>query len=477
MNLHFSFLVAYLLTLLFVSLLSSRRIKTQEDFSVAGRSLNTFVLFGTLLATWIGTGSIFGNAEKVYRAGIAALIIPAASLAGICILYLLAGRARGLRGITIQDLLEKRYNAGARVLGSICLIIAYTTIVSYQYRAAGAILNLTLPGLPLAWATLLISIFIALYTCTAGMLSIAKIGVIQGITMIVGIAIALPILFFKAGGLEGMAATLPPSHFDLLGPIPFWESIGILLPSFLLILGDANMYQRFFSARNEGTARKAVLWMLFGVAFMEIGIILTAWVASSLEPNLVIHGRVIAFAAKNHLPALLGAFMLTTIMAIILSTAGSYLLAPATCLVRDIYQRFINTNASEQTLVLMLRWSVIVLGAIAYLLSLASDEFLTIALLAYTIYGAGITPALIAAFYWRRATSAGAMASILSGTVVTLFWHIFQQQLGSLGQVHAVIPAIVASVTTLVFVSLLTDTEDPAKINPFFAESDSTKQV
>ncbi len=477
MNLHFSFLVAYLLTLLFVSLLASRQIKTQEDFSVAGRSLNTFVLFGTLLATWIGTGSIFGNAEKTYRVGIAAVIIPAAAMAGICILYLLAGRARGLRGITIQDLLEKRYNAGARVLGSICLIIAYTTIVSYQYRAAGAILNLTLPDLPVTWATFLISVFIAFYTCTAGMVSIAKIGVIQGITMIAGIAIALPMLFLKAGGLEGMAATLPPSHFDLLGPIPFWESIGILLPSFLLILGDANMYQRFFSARNEGTAKKAVLWMLFGVAFMEIGIIVTAWVASSLEPNLAIHGRVIAFAAKNHLPDLLGAFMLTTIMAIVLSTAGSYLLAPATCLVRDIYQRFINTNASERALVLMLRLSVLTLGAIAYLLSLASDEFLEIALLAYTIYGAGITPALIASFYWRRATSAGAMASILSGTMVTLFWHMFQQQLGPLGQIHAVVPAIMASVSTLLIVSLLTDTEDPAKTNPFFAESDSKRRV
>ena len=90
------------------------------------------------------------------------------------------------------------------------------------------------------------------------------------------------------------------------------------------------------------------------------------------------------------------------------------------------------------------------------------------ALLAYTIYGAGITPALIAAFFWRRATAAGAMSSILSGTVVTLLWYKFQNQLGSWGVVDAVVPAIVVSLLMLVAVSLLTRPEPPEKVEPFF---------
>ena len=468
MNIYFGFLLVYLLSLVAVAFRGSRRIETQEDFSVAGRSLSAFVLFGTLLATWIGTGSIFGNAEKAYRVGVAAVIIPISSLAGICVLYFLAGRARGLRGITVQDLLERRYNAGARLLGTACLIIAYTTIVSYQYRAAGAVLNLVLPELSVHASILIITAFIILYTSIAGMISLANIGVIQGVTMILGVAITLPVFLYKAGGISGMATVLDASHFQLFGPISFLEGVGILLPAFLLILGDANMYQRFFSARSRGTAQKAVLWMLGGVAFMETAIILCAWVASSLEPDLEIHGRVIAYAARDHLPALLGAFMLTTIMAIILSTAGSYLLAPATCLVRDVYQRFLNPQASERSLVVLLRLAVIGLGLVAYYLSTLSDEFLEVALLAYTIYGAGITPALIAAFFWRRATAAGAMSSILSGTGLTLLWYKFQNQLGSWGAVDAVVPAIIVSLLMLVAVSLLTRPEPPEKVEPFF---------
>ena len=329
MNIYVGFLLVYLFFLVAVAFRYSRRVRTQEDFSVAGRSLNAFVLFGTLLATWIGTGSIFGNAEKTYRVGVAAIIIPISSLAGICILYFLASRARGLRGITVQDLLERRYNAGARLMGTICLVIAYSTIVSYQYRAAGAVLNLPLPGLSVEKSILIVTSFIILYTALAGMISIAYVGVIQGVTMILGVSLALPVFWSRAGGLSGMSRTLDASHFQLFGPISVVEAVGILLPAFLLILGDANMYQRFFSARDQGTAKRAVLWMLGGVAFMESAIILCAWVASSLEPDLEIHGRVIAFAARDHLPPLLGAFMLTTIMAIVLSTAGSYLLAPA----------------------------------------------------------------------------------------------------------------------------------------------------
>ena len=440
------------------------KVATQEDFSVAGRKLNTFVLFGTLLVTWIGTGSIFGNAEKTYRVGIAAIILPLASVLGIAVLYLLAGRVRGLKQITVQDLLEKRYNATTRVFGVLALVIAYTTIVSYQYRAAAVVLNLALPQIPSEIAVLLSTFFIVIYTATAGMVSIAYIGVVQGVTMICGISVALPMFWTRAGGLQGMQRVLAAPHFEIFGPISFLEAVGLLLPAFLLVLGDANMYQRFFSARSEGVARKAVLWTLAGVGFMECMIIVTAWVASALEPNLEVHGRVIAYAARDHLPPLLGAFILTGIMAIVLSTASSYLLAPATCLVRDVYQRFLNPEASERSLVYLLRWAVLVLGAAAYYLSTLSDEFLSVALLAYTIYGASITPALLAAFFWKRATATGAASSIALGTAVTLAWKAYGNVM-----VDAVVPAIFASVVSLLVVSLLTAPPARKKVDPFFA--------
>jgi SSS family solute:Na+ symporter len=470
MNIYFGTMLAYMLILVVVGTIRGRAVKTQEDFAVAGRTLSTFVVFATMLATWTGTGSIFGNAEKTYRTGLAAVILPIGELAGIALLTLIAGKARRLSQITVQDLLEKRYNATARVFGAITLVAAAVTIVSYQYRAAGAVLDLALPQLDVGTSVLIASVFIIVYTALAGMYSVAYTDVVMGVTMIIGMAIALPFFWSKAGGLEGISMTLPADHMVPFGPIRPLEALYLLLPPMLLSLGDANMYQRFFSARSASVARKATLWTLLGVLYIDAMIIVTAWAASAImwqSPEIGgIEGRIIAVAARYHLPQVLGAVLLTTILAIIVSTAIGYLLVPATVIMRDIYQRFINPDASGRKIVWLSRASVCVLGITAFGISKLSNEFLSVALYAYTIYGAGITPALVAALVWKRATTPGAIASIAGGTGVTLLWKGLGLEDST--SVDSVLPAIIVSVLLLVLVSLGTKRQSREKLAPFF---------
>ena len=470
-SIYFWTIVAYMILLIGVGAIRSRGVENQEDFSVAGRQLGTFVLFGTMLATWIGTGSIFGNAGKTYEVGIAAWILPLGGLAGIVGLSFLAARARRFPAITVQDILETRYNKWARVLGVITLVMTAVTIVSYQYRAAAAVLNLALPDLDFKVAVIIVAAFIIIYTALAGMFSVAYTDLVMGVTMIIGILLTLPYIYFKAGGYAGMAATLPSEHMQFFGPIGWLQAIGLVLPAGLLILGDANMYQRFFSARNEGMARRATIWLFIGVAYMELMIIFTAWAASAVEwqgGELERPGRVIAYVARDHLPVWLGAMVLTTIMAIIISTAISYLLVPTTALVRDIYQRFINPKATEKRLVWLLRALVIALGTIAYVISTYSEKFLEVALRAYTIYATGITPSLVAALVWKRATTQGAIVSICLGVATTLIWEF--GGFGASTGIDPVIPAILLSVVALVMVSLLTPPPSREQVEPFHGE-------
>jgi len=468
---YFWTIVAYMVFLIGVGALRSRRVESQEDFSVAGRQLSTFVLFGTMLATWIGTGSIFGFSGKIYEVGIAAWILPVGSQIGIILLSFLASRARRSSAITVQDILETRYNKWARVLGVITLVLTAVTIVSYQYRAAAAVLNLAMPSIDLKTATIIVAVFIIIYTALAGMFSVAYTDLVMGITMIVGILVTLPYVYSKAGGYAGMAATLPPDHLVFFGPISWVQAAGIILPPGLLILGDANMYQRFFSARNAGVARRSTIWLLFGVAYMEWMIIATAWVCSAIEwqdGKLQIPSRVIAYVARDHLPIWLGALVMTTIVAIIVSTSISYLLVPATSIARDIYQRFINPRATERKLVWLLRGLVIGLGIVAFIISTFSEKFLEIALRAYTIYGTGITPSLVAALTWKRATAQGAVTSIIMGVATTLIWEF--GGFGTSTGVDPVIPAIAVSVVCLIGVSLLTPAPRREQVDVFFQE-------
>lgn len=471
-TIYFWTIVAYMIFLIGVGALRSRSVESQEDFSVAGRQLSTFVLFGTMLATWIGTGSIFGNAGKTYEVGIAAWVVPMGGLLGIVALSFLAAKARRIEAITVQDILEKRYNKWARIFGAITLVLTAVTIVSYQYRAAAAVIDLALPNtLDFKTAVIIVAVFIIIYTALAGMFSVAYTDLVMGITMIIGILVTFPVLWNKAGGYAGLAEKLPVGHMQFTGQFTWVQILGFLLPIGLLVLGDANMYQRFFSARNEGMARRATIWLLFGVAYMELMIIFTAWVASALEwqdPALKNPGHVIAFAARNYLPVALGALLLTTIMAVIVSTAISYLLVPATALVRDVYQRFINPNASEKSLVWLLRGLVVFLGAVAYVISTYSDKFLEVALRAYTIYGTGVTPSLVAALVWKRATAAGAVTSIVTGVATTLIWEFGGY--GTSTGVDPVIPAICISVVSLIVVSLLTPAPSREQLRPFYGE-------
>ncbi len=323
-------------------------------------------------------------------------------------------------------------------------------------------LHLLAPGLPLETAVILAALFVIAYTALAGMISVAYTDVVNGAIMLVGFLVAFPMLWSRAGGFDGLAASLPADHMRMLGVLGPREAIALTLPAFLLVLGDANMYQRFFSARSPQAAARAVRWLAPGVLLMEVAIIACAWVGSGLVGPLDNPGHILAVLARDQLPALLGALLLASIVAIIVSTADSYLLVPATCLVRDVWERFLRPGAGERELVLVSRLTVLLLGAVAYGLTHVSDRFLAVALWAYTMYGAGITPSLVAAFVWRRATATGAVASIATGIVVTIVWEtvgtgIWTGLGGAPGATpETVYPALLLSVTALVTGSLLT---------------------
>ena len=158
-----------------------------------------------------------------------------------------------------------------------------------------------------------------------------------------------------------------------------------------------------------------------------------------------------------------GCLFMVTVVAIIISTANSFLHVPATSVVNDLYLPYINPNASEKQQIRVSRLLVVVFGIVAYMVTLLYSEstgFFRKALYAFTIYGACITPSLVAALIWKRATRQGAIASICCGAIVTLAWNevsVVKDSLpAGLAELDAVLPAITLSVTMLIVVSLIT---------------------
>lgn len=583
-------ILIYLFVLTGIGIYKSRQVKTQADFAVAGRSLSPWVMVCTMLAVWIGTGSIVGNAGQAYRDGMATLVLPFGTFIGMILLSQLATRARNLEASTVPEIIASRYGGVARMLAVLALILAYMVIVSYQFNAGGMVLEvitgkkepvtvqandeltkfqvkkgylvfepdtdwtgtatvafqvregqdwspevktftvevvagdditnaqenlakqeltnhaviktnnmakvviegygadasnktklyratslpahgrliLSEPKLTAGHATIIAAIFIITYTMLAGLLSLAFTDVVTGTIITVSLIIAFPVLLFKAGGFTGMAEAFAamgdrPQHMQFWGVYSPATIINYCLPVFLLVLGDANQYQRIFASKNAKGAKTAVLIMIFLALAIELLIISSAWISSSMIPDPENGRYVLIYAAKHFMPLPLGILFLVTVVGIIISTADSFLLVPATTFIKDVYLVHINPKASEKHVVLLSRLLVLAFGIIAYLVSLAFAESTTVfrkALYAFTIYGAAITPCLVAALFWDRATKYGAITSIIVGTVTALAW----EELGFIKRAlpawasnfEAVLPAITLSVIALVGISLLT---------------------
>ena len=465
-------ILAYLVFLLIFGLRYTKRLKHKEDFLVAGRTLMAPVLVGTLLASWIGSGDIFSVSDLSYNHGYSSLIGSSGGWLGIIIVFFIAGRVRRFGQFTVPDILEARYNKWARILATITTIIAFVTIVSYQFRGGGWVLNIITEGkIDEKQGIIIVAVFVITYTLLAGMLSVAHLDIFNGIIMITGIFLAVPFLIHHVGGLDYIVANVTPRKNSILGTMTWIQAMGYFIPTLLLALGNGNMYQRFFSAKNEKEAKKSVIGWVIGVILLGIALQSLAVVGSSYFKGLEAEesGKIILFVAHKGVPVAVGCTLMVAIVAIIISTANSFLLVPATNVIRDIYQRFINPDLPDKKMILYSRLTVVVLGLIAYSLISFFPRILDAAYAAYTVYGAGITPALMAVFFWKRATTAGGVLSMLGGMTTTVIWEIINKVQGHLPLgMPTIYPALICSLSLLIAVSLFTQKPSPEKWRPFF---------
>ena len=485
MNLYAIVLAVIVLTLLTVSIARLGKVKTKADYLVAGRSLPAFVLVFTLLSSWIGSGSLLGGAENAYRHGFVALWQGGGGWAGLLLIYFIAPRARKFAQFTIPDLLEARYNQTARVLGVIAILFTYTAITSYQFIGGGDILHLIFPTVVSAdLGKYILAAFVIVFTAIAGMGSVAYMDVVIGLLATFTLLIAFPVLAHQAGGWANVVKTLPATHFQPLGDLTFIQAMELFLPTCLLLLGNQSMYQKFFSAKSEKAASRAVVGWLVGTVILETVIVAIAIVGSALFPHGEVHDRpreILAYAGLHGLTGsaplrLLGALLMGAIFAKIISTANNYLFSPATNLVNDVFVRYLSPGASNKRILIVSRLMVVFLGLWALYQSLHTESVLKKSLYAYTIYAAALTPVILAAFFWRRATAAGAVASIAAGTVITIFWDtpfIHHHVPSIVSDRDAIFPALVASLLCLFVVSLLTAPPNSAQLQPFAEEAAS----
>ena len=487
----------YVLMLLGISVYKSRTVKTDEDFMVAGRGVPVYMLVATLVCTWIGSGSLFGTAGLTFRTGISELWFSSGAWIGILVVYMIAARVRRIAQYTLTDLLEKRYSQLAKVLGTITIIIAYMVIAGYQFKGGGRFISIISDGsITPETGMMIAAVLIIGFTVLAGMVSIVSIDIFNGSIMLLAMIVTLPFAVMGHGGVDAVIATIEqtqPSHLSIMGGHDFIWVMGIALPTFLLLMSESSMYQKFSSADSAQNARRAVMGMFIGVVVIETLMMLIALVGFAIyadDPrffmadgsvNRAMAEEIILRIGFEQMPVIVGSMLLAAGSAIIISTGNTFLMVTSTNVTRDIFQAFFFRNATSQQVVWIQRACIVGIGVLAYLMMSQFETILEMALMSYTMIGASLAPPLLAAFFWKRVTRIAGVLSIASGmlTVITIavLNSIFKESgtiiLGiafPMDTDYIAIPAVIVSVSTLIFVSLLTPKPQESDWREFMVE-------
>lgn len=450
-------IAAYFVAVFIFAYLAKRKENREsiKDFALAGKGLSSFVLMATFMASWMGGGAVAGSINSIaYTAGLFPSIFYASgSILAIIILFAIGPLVRKRGKMTTAALIEDSYGTNARVLSAAVIALASFSIVSYQLRAMGILLNAT-TGFNIEIMTVIACIVVIIATVSGGLSSVVKIDAFSVCVMLAGLVCAFVYIFSHIGGwgwVLDRTAELAPQGLTFTAGWTAKDYLANYAPGFLLALGDQNLYQRMAAAKGDKNVQIGMIGWALGTIIVLPSVSVLSYIGRLyFGTNIIASQSFIALSTVC--PWLIGGLMMASCTGFILTTANSYLLSGSTNVATDIFTHF-KKGASDAQVVKVTKLSIVVFGLASLILLNFFPSILAIQYWASTIVGAGISPALLASVVCPgKVTKWGGIASMVGGTILTIGWEMAGQPFG----LATVLVAFPVSVILLVIVSAFT---------------------
>ena len=323
---------------------------------------------------------------------------------------------------------------------------------------------------------------ILVYTFMGGYLAVAYTDFFQSVIMLLGVLWIVVAALTELGGLtaaNNAVGAIDPTLLTLWGRgLGFEGQWGVVAGALLIFsvgyMGWPHVVTRHMAMSRPATARLAGAWatawnLLFVPAPYLVGILAIVLLPDLSDPEMAIFE-----VAANLLPAAVTGLVMAAIMAAIMSTADSLLLQTGSIASRDLYERFVNPQASERQMVLVSRGLVLLIAIVGYVVALVEPPTVFgIVVFATSVLGSAFLPAYVCAVWWRKANTPGALSSIVVGAAVAFSWEALA--LAASTQVHPMLAGLSCSTLTMVLVSLLTQESSPVPAHIVDAMSDSDR--
>jgi len=443
----------YIAGMVGIGWISMRLAKTKSDYLVAGRRLGWFMYSGTMSAVVLGGASTVGGVKLGYTHGISGAWLVITIGLGILVLHaLFARRLVRLRVYTVGEMLQLRYGGATTTMSSV-VMWAYTLMITVTSTLAFATIFKVLLGIPNAAGIAIGGSIVVLYSALGGMWSITLTDIAQFVIKTIGfLLILVPVAISAAGGFAGMPSKLEPSYFDF-GAIGGATIVAYLVTYSLGLLIGQDIWQRVFTARTPRVATVGGIisgsyCLIYGLAGAVIGM-----AAKALYPDLANAQDAFATIVERLLPTGVRGLVLAAALSAMMSTASGALIGCSTVTTTDLLVKLWRRTAWQRlSEVNQNRVTTLVLGILAIGIAMVVNDVVGALTVAYNLLVGGLLVAIVGALFWKRGTTAGAVASIAAGSLVAVVSMIF----AGLEANEPIFYGLGASLVVYVVVSLLT---------------------
>ncbi|MBX2954451.1 MAG: sodium:solute symporter family protein [Leadbetterella sp.] len=433
------FVIVYLLATLAVGGYASRFVKTAGDFAVAGRKLPAFVVTSGLFATWFGSETVMGASSEFIEKGVLGVIEDPFG-AALCLLLIGLFYARPmykLKLLTFSDYFRVRFGKAAEWVSAVFMIPSYFSWIAAQLVALALLLQV-LADVPFFWGITVCTAVVVFYTYIGGMWSVSITDTIQTVIIIVGMVILTMVMLNRAGGFTAITAQVPDDFWRITPKENSFQSWAVYLAAWMTIglgsIPQQDVFQRVMAARSARTAVISSLLasgMYFSVACMPL---LIGLCGSLLYPSLL-NGdtqMAIPLLVLQHMGTGMQILTFGALLSAILSTCSGAVLAPATVLAENLIKPLYSHKMSDKTLLRIMRYSVIVIALISMGLALHKKHIFELVAESSALSLVALFVPLTAGLYWKRASLAGALLSMITGTAAWSYFEFFPNDYPSL---------------------------------------------
>ncbi|AKK10856.1 sodium/proline symporter PutP [Corynebacterium uterequi] len=489
-------IVLYLAAMLGIGLWGYSKTRAYSDYTIAGRGLPPFVAALSAGASDMSGWLLMGLPGALFVTGLSEAWIAIGLTAGAWANWTwVAPRLRAYsevagNSITMPSFFENRLQDRShllRITASLIIIFFFVFYVASGMVAGGRYFEATFDGSYLTGMLIVAAVTIA-YTFFGGFLAVSYTDVVQGLLMFSALVV-VPLMAIAAldspADLVTWATTHPygphpegnPTYFNMFAGVSAAVIIGNLAWG-LGYFGQPHVLIRFFALRSPGDARRGRLWGISWMALSMLGAVFVAMAATAFfAQNDAISvtdqenfETIFLDMARILFHPLIAGLILTAVLAAIMSTMSSQLLVVSSSLVEDLYRLLTKKKPSDASLMTLSRAAVVLVAIVALALSVhPNDSILGLVAFAWAGFGSAFGPLVVISLYWRRLTTAGALAGMVGGAVTAVAWSVA----GLSSVMYEMVPGVAVAVLLIVVVSLLT----PAPSASVTEEFDAARQL